>query len=258
MICKNYFYLYLLLGLFIAGSCKVENTSPETPAAKVTAEKANPNIKTKLQHHFRKSQNNAVSDPLLILLHGLGSNEGDMANLGKNLNPNYHITSLRAPISQAEGKNSWYRYNAKKNTPESNRQMDAAAKDIVMSIKQIKKKYNINPNKVIIGGFSQGGIMSYHTAIMHPSLFSGVIPMSGRMTDYTKGMISQAKDYSDLHFHITHGTEDRRILYTDGQKGFHTLKSRSMKATFFAFNGGHNIAKACYESINEKLGEWVE
>lgn len=213
--------------------------------------------KTKLVHELRSSRNNYATDPLLILLHGLGSNEGDMAKLALNLNGNYHIASLRAPITMGQDKNTWYAYGPQANPKQANKQMDRATKQIMQTINQIQRQYKLKPSKILIGGFSQGAIMSYHTALSKPAVFAGVLPMSGRLSDYTRSLVDPTnKSYKNLDFHITHGTDDQRILYTDGQKAYHLLRSKGIKATFKPYKGGHNIAKECYESINETLGNW--
>src|SRR5437868_7299386 len=50
--------------------------------------------------------------PLLLLLHGVGSHEGDLIQLAPNLDPRFFIASARAPLTLAslrsEGSYAWF------------------------------------------------------------------------------------------------------------------------------------------------------
>ncbi|MCK4663826.1 MAG: dienelactone hydrolase family protein [Bacteroidales bacterium] len=51
--------------------------------------------------------------------------------------------------------------------------------NILYLIKETKKNYNINDNKVFMTGFSDGGSISFFFAMIHPTNFAGFIPLSG-------------------------------------------------------------------------------
>ncbi len=55
--------------------------------------------------------------------------------------------------------------------------MDESEWIILSALEQAKAKHNIDPERVVITGFSQGGNMSMFVACKHPELFAGVIPM---------------------------------------------------------------------------------
>ena len=46
--------------------------------------------------------------PLLILLHGVGSNEQDLIGLAPALDPRFFVVSARAPITLGYGAYGWY------------------------------------------------------------------------------------------------------------------------------------------------------
>ena len=45
-------------------------------------------------------------------------------------------------------------------------------------IEEVRKKVNINPDRIYIGGFSAGGSLAYYMALPYPHIFSGVIALS--------------------------------------------------------------------------------
>lgn len=52
-------------------------------------------------------------------------------------------------------------------------------KAVLALIEGIIDEYNIDPKKIVVTGFSLGGIGTWHFAARHPELFSAAIPISG-------------------------------------------------------------------------------
>ena len=65
-------------------------------------------------------------------------------------------------------------------------------------IKTIVKHWPIDPDKVIVTGYSNGGIGSWYLAIKYPKLFAAAIPMAAQ---YTGGKVK-------IPVYIIHGKED--------------------------------------------------
>ncbi|MEJ7606278.1 MAG: hypothetical protein WKF37_08415 [Bryobacteraceae bacterium] len=63
-----------------------------------------------LQHLFRPaSKASGRPAPLLLLLHGVGSNEQDLMGLAEKLDPRFFVISARAPITLQRGSYAWYK-----------------------------------------------------------------------------------------------------------------------------------------------------
>jgi phospholipase/carboxylesterase len=53
-----------------------------------------------------------VSQPwLLVLLHGVGSNEQDLFGLAPYVPPAFHVVSLRAPYVMGAGQFAWFQFS---------------------------------------------------------------------------------------------------------------------------------------------------
>ncbi len=61
-----------------------------------------------LKHIIRESKNKSAKAPLLILLHGYGSNEEDLFSFASELPEEYFIISVRAPHDLQPYGHSWY------------------------------------------------------------------------------------------------------------------------------------------------------
>ena len=114
-----------------------------------------------LKYSIKFSESTHSNMPVLFLMHGYGNNEKQFNRLIEELNNKYLIVSMRAPFNFMVIKNRWYKYSISDGDTLSNQtQIDLSAKRIIQTIELIKKEYNVDEQKIFIGGFSQGGIMS--------------------------------------------------------------------------------------------------
>lgn len=109
--------------------------------------------------------------PLVVALHGLGSNEFDLAELAQFW-PEYDQVSLRAPLPYGPGF-SWYPLALPANPEPA--EVRAAGQLVVDWLAQ-----HIEPSRpLVLLGFSQGGSVSLEVARIAPHALAGVVLLSG-------------------------------------------------------------------------------
>ncbi|MFN4001095.1 alpha/beta hydrolase [Microcella sp.] len=112
-----------------------------------------------------------VGRPLLVLLHGYGSTEGDLFGLAPHLPLQPVIASLRAPLRAGPGY-AWYELDGATN--ESRLQgADAAARGLLHWLDSVPA------TSVGLLGFSQGGAMSIHLMRHAPERFAFAVSLAG-------------------------------------------------------------------------------
>jgi phospholipase/carboxylesterase len=119
------------------------------------------------------SEKDRVDRPLLILLHGYGSDEGDLFGISTYLPLEPVIASVRAPIPEGPGFAWFSRYsNAESNPSPAN--ANAAATAVLGWLDE-------QPAFPSIGllGFSQGGAMAIQLMRLAPERFSYAVQLSG-------------------------------------------------------------------------------
>ncbi|MET0590049.1 MAG: alpha/beta fold hydrolase [Naasia sp.] len=114
--------------------------------------------------------------PLLVLLHGVGSNEGDLFSLSPSLPLTPVIASLRAPDPYGQGF-SWYPLQAP-GRPRSE-DVDAAAHAVLTWLESLDPQ----PEHVALLGFSQGAAVALQTLRHAPDRFDFVVQLAGYVTD---------------------------------------------------------------------------
>jgi len=82
----------------------------------------------------------------------------------------------------------------------------------------------IPSDRIVVGGFSQGGAISILTGLMCPSPLAGVVSLSGFLTLKDKIKQLQGPHASTLNVFWGHGTQDPVVQYPWGAKSVDFLK----------------------------------
>ena len=110
--------------------------------------------------------------PLLVLLHGVGSHEGDLIGLAPYLPRDLAIASLRAPLPHGDG-HSWYPL-ALPGSPEPG-PVDEAAEAVLAWVDSLG---DAHPSVALLG-FSQGGSLTLQLLRHAPERFAWAAVLAG-------------------------------------------------------------------------------
>jgi len=123
-----------------------------------------------LHHLVRAPKIKLDKNPLLLLLHGYGSNEEDLFSFAAELPDHYYVVATRAPYDLQYGSYAWYAINfdADQNKFSDNEQAKTSRDLIVHFIEELTTNYAIDADNVTLIGFSQGTILSYAVALSYP------------------------------------------------------------------------------------------
>lgn len=188
-----------------------------------------------------KLQKNA---PLLVLLHGYGSDENDLFSFSSELPEELFIISLRAPHPLQPYGHAWYAINfdAQQNKWNDVHQAKASMKTITECIDLACEKYELNTKNVSLLGFSQGCILSMALAINYPKKFKNIVGLSGYISPEFLENTMQPEDYNHLDFYCSHGHSDQVIPVEWARKTPTILDELGIKHTYSEFPVGHGVA----------------
>jgi Predicted esterase len=194
------------------------------------------------------------NQPLVIFLHGYGSNEQDLFGIKDELPPQYTYLSVRAPMTLEEGSYQWFRKKGEGAYNGETDDLKASGQVLLDFVAQAAKKYHTETDKVFLVGFSQGAIMSYEVALRHPEAVGGIAALSGRILPVLKSELKPDEKRQSLAIFIGHGTADKRLPYTDGTEADSLLQSLSLKPEFHAYEGvGHSISATEMQDLSAWL-----
>jgi phospholipase/carboxylesterase len=164
--------------------------------------------------------------PVLVLLHGRGSDERDLFPLGRVLHPDATTVSVRAPFPAAPwgyGPGyAWYRFLGG-TTPESEsfaQGQDALGALIAALPSQLRRT---NP-RLILGGFSQGGTSALAFMMRNPGRVHAVMVFSGFLADHPSVAVTHERVRNTQIF-WGHGTADSAVPYAAAEAGWQALRA---------------------------------
>jgi len=196
--------------------------------------------------HYLIQEPKTIKDqnPLLILLHGYGSNEEDLFSFATELPDDSYVISVRAPYDLQPYGHAWYaiHFDADENKFSDNEQAKESVTLIAGFIDEIVKQYPIDTKNVTLVGFSQGAILSYATALTYPEKIAKVVALSGYLNQDILPEVIDTKAISHLKFFVSHGTVDKVIPVEWARKAKPALENLGLEVAYHEYPIGHGVA----------------
>lgn len=183
-------------------------------------------------------------NPLLLLLHGYGSNEEDLFSFASELPEDYYVISAQAPYALQPYGYAWYAINfdADMNKFSDEKQAVESRELIVKFIDELVRTYPIDVDNITLVGFSQGSILSSAVALSYPEKVKRVVALSGYLNADILAEGFEKNDFSKLQFFVSHGTVDQVIPVEWARKTPEFLNHLGVKNVYFEYPVGHGVA----------------
>ena len=198
--------------------------------------------------------------PVIVLLHGRGSDEHDLLPIGRMLHADATTVSVRAPFDAAPwgyGPGyAWYRFLGG-TTPESDsfvRGQDA----LVAFLDGLPARLGRAGFPVILGGFSQGGTSSLAFAMRNPGRVRGVLVFSGFLADHPSVALAPER-VRDLPIFWGHGTADPAVPFFVAEAGWRDLRAAGATVETHAYQGmPHSINEEELRDASHWIGALLQ
>ena len=210
-----------------------------------------------LEYKIQEPKIKLDKNPLLLLLHGYGSNEADLFSFATELPEEYFIISARAPYDMQYGSYAWYAINfdADENKFSDHEQAKVSRDLIAGFIDELIETYPIDANQVSLIGFSQGAILSYAVALSYPGKVQKVVAMSGYLNQEIIAEDYLKNDFTKLKIFASHGTVDQVIPVDWARKTPAIVEKLGIQLTYKEYPIGHGVAPQNFYDFKNWLQE---
>ena len=197
----------------------------------------------------------------VFLMHGYGASGKDLVSLRTLLQPDnqpkYNWFFPEAPIDLGMGK-AWFHIpeiafiqqfvDYSDIYPPGMKEARQIIKDVIGEIT------NDKTNKIIVGGFSQGAMLSTDFFLEHPTNVAGLLIFSGTLVDKKRWSTLATKN-SGFCFFQSHGRQDPLLTYQQAEALGVTLTEAGMNRKEYMFDGGHEITMDVMKQAKAYLQE---
>lgn len=204
----------------------------------------------KLHYLVREPKIKSSTPPLIIMLHGVGSNEDDLFSLANSIPDKFLVVSARGPITLGTGSYGWYHLDMSTGKIIYDKlEAEKARTIIIQFLQDLKTEHPYDTSQVYLIGFSQGSIMSLSVALTRPDLIKGVAVMSGRLLEEIKPQISKGPALSRMKIFISHGTNDPVLNISQARSCVQFLKDNNLNPEYHEYPEQHTISNAMLQDM---------
>lgn len=213
-----------------------------------------------LIHLTRKpARPSAGKPPLLLLLHGVGSHEGDLLGLAQYLDDRFFVVSARGPLTLAPGAYAWFHVEFSDGTPVIvPEEAERSRQTLIRFIDEIAARYDGDPERVYVLGFSQGAIMGLSLALTVPEKLAGVAAMSGRILPEVLPHTAAPERMKGLPVFVAHGTFDPLLPVDYGRSARTILAALPVALTYREYPMAHEVSSDSLADVTRWLAERLE
>ncbi len=193
---------------------------------------------------------------LLVLMHGVGSNEEDLFGLAPYVPPQFHVISLRAPYVMGPGAFGWFEFSINRLGDRIiNEAQEVASRAVVAkTVASAAQQLGIPPGRVVVGGFSQGGIMALSLLLTQPALLQAAMVMHSRVLTQVVPLVAGPEALQGKKLWLSHGTQDQVIPLASAHAIRDLVTTLSIELAYSEYPSQHEIIE---RELGDAMG-WLE
>lgn len=192
--------------------------------------------------------------PCLLLLHGVGSNEDSLLALARRMDPRLVVIRARGPVVFGPTQFGWFQVSFDTTGPVINPvQAEQSRQQVVTLVEQLPDLHDIDPARIWIAGFSQGGIMSASVALTAPQQVVGFGILSGRILPEVLPLVTPGEQLAKLQAFVSHGAQDEKLGIHFALQSKQVLSDFAIPLTYREYPAGHRLEMAMVADFRQWL-----
>jgi len=195
--------------------------------------------------------------PTVLLLHGWGASAHDLIGLAQILHRGEALVLCpQGPLAFQAGPGAvgygWFPLVP--GQPPDPEAVEGALAQLGRFLAAALERYAVDPAKLVMAGFSQGGFMAYQLALRDPERYAGLLALSSWLPTEAARAIPRHPGHADLPTLVIHGSSDPMIAIDRAYASRDALLELGVPTVFREYDMGHEIRP---EALREVL-TWLE
>ena len=198
--------------------------------------------------------------PTLLTLHGWGANVLDLLGLAPYLCGGKFLVlcpqgPLQVPLGGAAVGYGWFPITM--GGPLDLKAVVAAREGLCQFLEEAMARYPINPKKLAVVGFSQGGVMAYSLGLGEPERFSALASLSSWLPQDLLSVLPDVPATEQLPVLVQHGSRDELVDVGRARQSVETLRNLHVPITYREYDMGHELNAHSLGDLSSWLQEKV-
>lgn len=198
--------------------------------------------------------------PALIALHGWGASAHDLFGLAPTIHDGQAVVlcpqgPVRVPYGGESAGYGWFQLVP--GQPPDEKVFLAIAEALRRFVDEAVERFPIDPARIALAGFSQGGIMAYELALRNPGRYAGLAALSTWFPEPLAHLLPKVPEHEELPVLVVHGTRDHAIPIDRAREAREALRSYGVALMYREFEMGHEIRPDALRVILRWLEERV-
>jgi len=198
--------------------------------------------------------------PTILTLHGRGANAFDLLGLAPYLRNGKCLMicpqgPLETPIGPGAFGYAWYPMSM--SGPPDIGAILSSREKLQQFLDACLKRYPIDTKKLVVLGFSQGGVMAYSLALSNPERFAGLAVLSSWLPRELIPQLSIREAVQSLPTLVQHGSQDQMIEVQRARDSVEQLRALRVPLTYREYDMGHEITPRGLTDLSAWLEEKV-
>jgi phospholipase/carboxylesterase len=198
--------------------------------------------------------------PTILTLHGRGANAFDLLGLAPHICGGKFLVicpqgPLETPIAPDTMGYSWYPMSM--GGPPDVAAILSSRQELQNFLDECLQRYPVDQKKLVLLGFSQGGVMAYSLALANPERFAALGVLSSWLPRELAAQLSINESVQSLPTIVQHGTEDHMIEIARARDSVERLRELRFPLTYREYEMGHEIRPRSLVDLSTWLEEKV-
>jgi phospholipase/carboxylesterase len=203
---------------------------------------------------------------LLVLLHGYAMQPSDLSPFAHSLQLPALFLLPRGPVSSPIGGQAWWEVDLESREAalalgprdlcdDYPRGLPQARRVLGEFLDIVTREYQ--PRRIILGGFSQGGMLSLDWALRGSRFVDGLVLLSASRIA-ARDWEPQRHRLRDLPVFVSHGEADQDLSFSAGERLRDFVLQSEARTTWVPFPGGHVIPLVVWRALRKFVSGLLE
>ena len=190
--------------------------------------------------------------PTILALHGYGASAHDLLGIAPQIRGGELVFlcpqgPLALDVGPGQRGYAWFPIDASGQVSPS--VLVAARGALEGFLEDAMKIHPIDPERIVVLGFSQGGVMAYDLALGRPDRFRALVALSSWLPDAVVAGLAPDPARAALPTLLIHGTRDPMVAIDAARQSKARLESLGIQVAWGEYEMGHEIQPAALRDL---------